>query len=278
MGSDLTHLEGRPPQRWQWRVFVLAALLSATFAFFTHTCSSPLPQRCRPYLPNVFNKHSLQHNEPEVRDALLAVDSFVRQSFHENPEIDGLVAAVVTANGAIYETALGPLKANETRPEDRGAVDRYSIFRLASGSKLFAMLEILILRERGALQLDDPIAKYLPQFAHKHGGWANEDDIDEGPITIRHLASHMSGMTREYPRGNMDHWPHSLEGIGPPPMNGAPFPDTLEETVLGISHYPLNLPTSTYPVYSNAGMALLGQIAVVANAAAERSQGVDVAR
>lgn len=148
-----THLQERPPHRSRWRVLVFAALLSASIAFLTHNQLSPPPRRCRPHLPNIFNDHALQSNEPEVRDALLAVDAFVRQSFYGNSDIDGLVAAVVTADGAIYETALGPLKANETRPEDRGAVDRHSIFRLASGSKLFAMLEILILRERGAIQL-----------------------------------------------------------------------------------------------------------------------------
>lgn len=60
--------------------------------------------------------------------------------------------AIVTGEGVVYETAIGPLKANETVPEKRGAVDRHSIFRIASGSKLFATLETLVLREKGALQ------------------------------------------------------------------------------------------------------------------------------
>jgi hypothetical protein len=83
--------------------------------------------------------------------ALRAIDAFVQKSYLKGG-IDGLVVAIVTREGVVYETAIGPLKANETEADKRGAVDRHSIFRIASGSKLFATLETLILREKGALQ------------------------------------------------------------------------------------------------------------------------------
>lgn len=82
----------------------------------------------------------------------------------------------------------------------------------------------------------------------------------------------MSGLTREYPRGDMKNWPHSIEGLGPPPLNGCPFPTT-DEMIKGLVKYPLVVPTYSYPVYSNAGMAVLGQVAVVANAAFEKKMG-----
>lgn len=125
---------------------------------------------------------------------------------------------------------------------------------------------------------DDPVDKYFPEFTYVDGGWA-ELAVDstpskpKAPITLRQLASHMSGLSREYPRGNMDNWPHSMEGLGPPPLNGCPFP-TLKETIEGLAKYPLIAPTYTYPIYSNAGMAVLGQAAVAANAAFERTKGV----
>jgi CubicO group peptidase (beta-lactamase class C family) len=125
---------------------------------------------------------------------------------------------------------------------------------------------------------DDPVDKYLPDFSYVEGGWA---DFSAGssvmkskePITIRQLAGHMAGLTREYPRGDMKDWPHSLEGLGPPPLNGCPFPTT-KETIEGLAKYPLVVPTYSYPVYSNAGMAILGQVAVAANAAFEKSEGI----
>lgn len=84
------------------------------------------------------------------------------------------------------------------------------------------------------------------------------------PITLRQLASHMSGLGREYPHGEMKNWPHSMDGMGPPPLNGCPFP-SVQETIEGLAKYPLVTSTYNYPVYSNAGMGILGQAAVVAN-------------
>ncbi|KAJ7740566.1 beta-lactamase/transpeptidase-like protein [Mycena metata] len=195
--------------------------------------------------------------------ALGAIDSLVRNSYSKGG-IDGLVVAIVTKEGVAYERAIGPLKANETTPEKRGKVDRHSIFRIASGSKLFATLETLILREKGALQWDDPVEKFFPNFSYAPGGWGGGGFEISGPITLRQLASHMSGLTREFPRGDMKDWPHSLEGTGPPPTNGKPFPTT-EQVITGLRQYPLTVPTYQYPLYSNVGMALLGQVAVVAN-------------
>src|SRR6185369_15827095 len=64
-------------------------------------------------------------------------------------------------------------------------------YRIASISKLFTATAILQLRDAGKLQLDDPVAKWLPWFKIKNAH-------PEGPvITIRHLLTHTSGLPRE---------------------------------------------------------------------------------
>jgi len=55
-------------------------------------------------------------------------------------------------------------------------------FRLASVSKSFTALAVLQLVEQGRVSLDDPLAKYVPDFA---GGER---------ITIRHLLTHTAGL------------------------------------------------------------------------------------
>lgn len=56
-----------------------------------------------------------------------------------------------------------------------------SAFQLASVSKIFTSVAVLQLKEKGQLQLDDAVVKYLPAFPY-------------GNITIRHLLSHTSGL------------------------------------------------------------------------------------
>lgn len=164
------------PQRSRgvsWKAIATTAIVSATVALYAERILLPLvfeslgallgvtpstpsasaTQQCRPPLPNLFAQTPISNSNPSVRKALRSVDAYVCKSFTEaGSAMDGLAVAVVTANGAIYEAGLGPLKANETDPEKRRVIDRHSIFRLASGSKLFAVLETLVLREKGALQ------------------------------------------------------------------------------------------------------------------------------
>ncbi|MCK5055134.1 MAG: beta-lactamase family protein [Candidatus Aminicenantes bacterium] len=61
-----------------------------------------------------------------------------------------------------------------------------SSFNLASVSKQFTATGIMILFEKNKLKLDDPVAKYLPQFSY----------VKE--ITIRHLLNHTSGLPDIY--------------------------------------------------------------------------------
>jgi CubicO group peptidase (beta-lactamase class C family) len=68
-----------------------------------------------------------------------------------------------------------------------------TLYRIASISKLFTSTALLQLRDRGRLQLDDPVAKHLPwfQIQNRH---------PEAPtITLRHLLTHTSGLPRESP-------------------------------------------------------------------------------
>ena len=56
-----------------------------------------------------------------------------------------------------------------------------SSFRLASVSKQFTAMAIMILKEQGKIQFDDPVQKYLNNFPYND-------------VTIRHLLTHTSGL------------------------------------------------------------------------------------
>lgn len=73
------------------------------------------------------------------------------------------------------------------------------IFRLASQSKALTSVAIMMLMEDGALLLNDPVGKYIPEFAKtrvavaKAGGGYDVVDAKR-PITIRDLLTHTAGI------------------------------------------------------------------------------------
>ncbi|MGQ0599708.1 serine hydrolase domain-containing protein [Aquabacterium sp.] len=74
------------------------------------------------------------------------------------------------------------------------------LFRIYSGSKLITSYAALLLLDEGKFQLDDPIERYIPQLGQRmvlRPGATSIDDVEpaQGPITIRHLLSHQSGLS-----------------------------------------------------------------------------------
>lgn len=66
--------------------------------------------------------------------------------------------------------------------ETKQMLNENSIFELASCSKQFTSMAIMILKEKGRLNLDDNISKFIPELAFYKG------------ITIRHLLNHTAGL------------------------------------------------------------------------------------
>lgn len=67
-------------------------------------------------------------------------------------------------------------------------VDEDTIYHWASITKTFTGIAIIQLRDRGLLQLDDPVIKYLPELKAVHNPYGEMNEI-----TIRHLMSHSAG-------------------------------------------------------------------------------------
>lgn len=87
----------------------------------------------------------------------------------------------VERDGAVHRRACGAL----TYAPDAAPVDDATIFDAASLTKVVATTTaVMQLVERGRLELDAPVARYLPAFA-RHGKEA---------VTVRQLLTHMSGL------------------------------------------------------------------------------------
>ncbi|NQY68318.1 MAG: beta-lactamase family protein, partial [Flavobacteriales bacterium] len=103
------------------------------------------------------------------------IDSFL-QFYHKEGVLNGTVLAAENGK-VIYKNAFGYA---DFHTKDTLKIE--SIFRLASVSKQFTAMCIMILKERGKLGYDDDITKYLPELKYKN-------------VTIRHLLWHTGGLS-----------------------------------------------------------------------------------
>ena len=69
-----------------------------------------------------------------------------------------------------------------------------SVYRIASMTKSFTAAVVLMLRDAGALALDDPLARHAPEFAHLRA-----PTFDAAPLRLRHLLTMSGGMANDDP-------------------------------------------------------------------------------
>ncbi|MEI2721992.1 MAG: serine hydrolase domain-containing protein [Verrucomicrobiota bacterium] len=82
-------------------------------------------------------------------------------------------------------------------------MERDTICRAYSMSKIITCVATLMLVEEGRLNLDDPVAKYLPELKYVKvwtGGTADAPQTEplKRPITIKHLMTHTSGLFYDF--------------------------------------------------------------------------------
>ena len=104
------------------------------------------------------------------------------ERFVQWQEIPGLAIGVVEGNHLVYAHAFG-LK-HLGRPAD--PLTTRSLFHMASITKPFVATAIMQLVERGAVDLDAPVVKYLPYFRIADDRYSQ--------ITVRQMVTHTSGM------------------------------------------------------------------------------------
>ena len=177
MGAPLAHNSNIPTTRRASRVTqVLLVFLCLCLSYFIgrqfYTINfrldvqrrTKLPRfyKCKPPLPNLLQKHPPTLNEyASLRWAAIKLDAQLAARA-ALPDTDSLVITLVTPTGVLWSKSYGRRHANETG--NTAPPDLDTSYRIASISKMFATLETLILRERGALNLFVNLMFHAPRL------------------------------------------------------------------------------------------------------------------
>ncbi|MBE7500131.1 MAG: serine hydrolase [Verrucomicrobiales bacterium] len=121
------------------------------------------------------------------------VDAQVMKYVQSN-KISGGVVLIARRGQIAY------LKAYGLRDLEAGwPMETNTLFRIASMSKLVTSVGMMLLIEAGAAHLDDPVSKFIPEFASPSVIMQGDRNRRTRPatreITIRHLLTHTSGIT-----------------------------------------------------------------------------------
>jgi len=186
--------------------------------------------------PNVFHRLLLA--------VLAALASPAIRSDGQYPEIDALFADYGAATPGC---ALGVMRDGEfayrqgygmANLEHEIPIASSSVFRIGSTSKQFTAAAVALLAEQGKLRLDDPMARYFPEFPP----WADG-------VTVMNLVNHSSGI-RDYLQLT---W---LQGL----VNDADYYSDDYALELLARQRETNFPPGTEYLYSNSGYLLLAHL------------------
>jgi CubicO group peptidase (beta-lactamase class C family) len=145
-------------------------------------------------------------------------------------KVQGLSIALVDDQRLVLAAGFGFADRKAQIPADAD-----TSYRAGSISKLFTCLAALQLVDQGRMELDRPLADYVPDFAIR------SRFKDAAPVTIRNLMTHHSGLPANFHKGM---WT-------PDPQTFAALPTLLR------NEYTAFPPDKVF-AYSNLGMSLLG--------------------
>lgn len=121
------------------------------------------------------------------------IDSILK-GFVDSGNVAGVSALIYEKDQEVYFNAFGHSDREANKP-----MDRNTIVQIYSMTKPITGVALMTLHEEGKFDLDDPVAKYAPEFADIKV-YAGEDasgkpilEIPNRPMTIRDLTRHTAG-------------------------------------------------------------------------------------
>jgi len=173
-------------------------------------------------------------SDPRVAEAVAAVGTWL-EAEQAYDRIPSLSAAIVHDQELVWSGAYGMAH------PDRGVPATTStLYSICSISKLFTSISLMQLRDRGLVDLEDPVAKHLEWFD------LHQQFDGSAPVTVEGILTHAAGLPRE---SDQPYWS----------APDFPFP-TREEIIAGLADQETLYPAWKHFQYSNLGLTLAGEI------------------
>jgi CubicO group peptidase (beta-lactamase class C family) len=177
----------------------------------------------------------LAFRDPERRkkleSAFAAIDAIAQDEI-TTQGLPSVAVGVVIDGDLAYAKGFGA--------EDRttnAKPDADTVYRIGSITKSFTALAVLSLRDEGALSIDDPLSRWIPEASG-----LVYPTRDSPPITLRQMLTHTSGLPR----------------LGAFSYIGTDRGPTEAEVVKSLAGFALESAPGTRHAYSNLGFSLLG--------------------
>lgn len=168
---------------------------------------------------------------PQAQAPFSEVDEYIRQQMMAE-DIPGLAVVVVRGSQVVYLEGFGVTSLNTPQP-----VTPQTVFDLASSSKSFTALAVLLLRDDGLIDLDLPVQHYLPDFQLADAGESAE-------ITVRQLMHQTSGLPGKFSE----------------PLAYHQGSDAMEKLIAALGRVQLVNPPGSSFEYANINYAILGAL------------------
>lgn len=167
----------------------------------------------------------------QLSEGLKKIGDYVSSRVNNTVQLPAISVNVFYQNHTLWSSHYGSKVVKlEHKPDDQ------TVYRIGSVTKVFVVLMVYKFYEDGLIDsLDDPLNKYAP-------GFYIQNPYTEENVTIRQIASQMSGLPREAPCFYICR------------------NDTSAEQLRLLKNRSLVMPPGTMPSYSNLGYALLGRL------------------
>jgi len=127
-------------------------------------------------------------------DRLKRIDTFFQQKVDDG-ELAGIVTLVARHGKIVHHSAVGYLDVQRETP-----LHTDSLFRIYSMTKAIASTALMQLYEEGRFQLQDPISRYIPEFANLRVLRTQDGPLDETVAmerepTVQDVLRHTAGLS-----------------------------------------------------------------------------------